>query len=1261
MTTALSADQRTVLEKKIQAARRLVEDDLADGLEGRFGIHTSGRIESADSLELSPSTSAVRSDLVEIVEFLRSEGEDAVGSVERLVREAAFTHLNRLVAVRVAEAIGLLPETIGRGVASSGFRDFSELAPTVAETEWGRFAVFVRLCADELATDVPALFDPRNPLLELELSEPVLRRVVESIAAIDDMVWAAPDTLGWAYQFFNTGEERREMRESSAPRNSRELAVRNQFFTPSYVVEFLVHNGLGAHLAAGFPELAEELPLLVEVPSERVDVDLESVSVLDPACGSGHFLLGAYDVLEKAWALAGVDANEAAPLIVESLWGIDIDPRATQIAQAAVIFRARRHCRGPLPTPNVICARALPAGPEIDELIESLPTEVGRAVRAIAGELVDAPVLGPLLKVEERLSHEVRDVFGTGVIEGTLSEAPGVEVENIEAAVLEALSSIADSTTSTAPQRLFAAEAHDAVRFVEAMSRRYTTVLMNPPFGEPVASTKKYLKSAYPWMPKNYDLATAFVGRGLELAGTSGTVSCVMPRNGLFLRTSEKWREVTVLRHLSTLADLGLGVMEQALVEACAFSLSARPRADALFLRLLNHHDPAATLPQLTSQARASSHDSQDVFRVRLSDFRSIPTSPLSYWMPAEARNAFSSRPAVGDSTADFRVGLQTSDDFRFIRAHWEVAPGSVGQKRQEFSSGQKRWAHLAKGGEYSPMWADIHLVVNWEDDGQEIKDFISARYPYLDGKFEWVVKNIDDYFRPGVTWPERTASSFCPQLLPPGCIISVTGPGALTEKPAARARLLATLSHRLSKAFMSSMVGGGEGTSSGAAARHYTVGAAGRLPSFGSEAFDSDDEAHEWAQRVVQLGRCVGWPDETSTTYDASEYGSLARVGFEDWCDSLLREQEDAALELIERTERVDLTILASLGLDADGEFLRAEERPALNLYPTRRLDVDAVANLIALPIDDLISRCLADGGARYLAVKSYVADRRLELIAHHLGARPSDVVEARRSTSTLPDGFASEAASRLLSYLVGCVFGRWEAGEHTTASHDPFSTLPSLPPARADLDGPVVLSGIGLAGGVAAHAVALAGESGDGPLASAVEVVGGRSLSAWLERSFFKSHLSRYSRSRRKAPIYWQLQVPSRAWGLWLYAPKLSRELLFAVVREAEQRQRLADQQIGRLQREAETGGGGRSASDVAKELDAEQSLSVELATFRAEAERIANLGWEPDLDDGMVLNAAPLADLFPAWKDAAKYRDELRAGKYEWATVARYADQL
>ena len=130
MTAALDGAQRTGLSNLIQKARSLLEADLASTLEGDFGIHHSdGRIEEADALSLDASQAAVRIDLLDIVAFLRSEGETEFAAVERLIREAAFTHVNRLVALRVAEGLGILPEAIGNGLASQGFRDFAEIAP----------------------------------------------------------------------------------------------------------------------------------------------------------------------------------------------------------------------------------------------------------------------------------------------------------------------------------------------------------------------------------------------------------------------------------------------------------------------------------------------------------------------------------------------------------------------------------------------------------------------------------------------------------------------------------------------------------------------------------------------------------------------------------------------------------------------------------------------------------------------------------------------------------------------------------------------------------------------------------------------------------------------------------------------------------------------------------------------------------------------------------------------------------------------------
>ncbi|MEX1270952.1 MAG: hypothetical protein WEB55_00715, partial [Acidimicrobiia bacterium] len=524
--------------------------------------------------------------------------------------------------------------------------------------------------------------------------------------------------------------------------------------------------------------LVDDLPYLVQLPSAHHEIDLDTISVLDPACGSGHFLLAAYDILEQAWTHRGVAPADAAPAIVPALWGIDIDPRCTQIAQAAIVFRARRHRpAGNLPTPNIICARGLPKGPEAEALIASLPPDIGAAVQNLSAELETAPVLGPLLRIEERIEQEIRaSVFGDRVVEGTLAEVLEDDAFTaIENQVLAALRDISDVATSSAAERLFAAEARDAIRFVEAMRRRYTAVLMNPPFGEPVPETKSYLKAAYPWIPtKDYNLLAAFVGRGVELAESGhGTCGAITSRAGMFLTTFEQWRAEILLGHqLVALADLGYGVMEQALVEAAAYVLrQTEPDEHARFIRLLKEVDRPRALVDASRSSRSNTSDAR-VFRVPLEDFAAIPGAPLAYWMSPSLRRLFIDYPSLEGSEADVRQGLATGMDFRFVRAFWEVDPRRIARTREETRSG-KRWVPFAKGGEYSPYWADIHLLIDWKDDGKYLKSF--------DGS---VIRNPQYYFKPGLTWTLRTASGFSPRVLPAGCVFSHKGPVVSSSEP---------------------------------------------------------------------------------------------------------------------------------------------------------------------------------------------------------------------------------------------------------------------------------------------------------------------------------------------------------------------------------------------------------------------------------------------------------------------------------------------
>jgi hypothetical protein len=588
--SGLDAAERTKLDRLISRARAVLETDLATHAEGRFGIHPDGTIEAEAALPDNTTDKNTRSDLEQIVAHLQTLGEDPPGAVARMLREAAFTHLNRLIAIRIAEAIGLLPESLANGPQSRGFRDLGEIMPILA----GDYRAYLRLCGDELAADAPVLFDPRNPLLALEPSTAAFDELVTLLADPSTAeIWRAPDALGWAYQFFNTADERHQMREAQAPRNSRELAVRNQFFTPRYVVDFLVHNTIGRRLIESNPTspLLNELSMLIDPPTEPGPaLELEDVKCLDPACGSGHFLLGCYDVLERAWEIAGVSASESAPRIVASLWGVDIDARCAQVASAVIVLRARRHCRDlVLPRPNIITARGLPGGsaglpPGLD-----LTTAQRDLIDRISNVLANAPVLGVLLQAEKILDREIRHSQFGGQ-QGTLplnDEAAATTEHDL----LNHLQAIADQASSSVVERLLAAEADDAIRLIDVVRQRYDAVLMNPPFGAPVPETKRYLNATYPWLPGSANLYAAFVGRGLELCKPEGYLGAITSRAGLFIKTLEKWRRSVVLgNRLIALADLGYRVMHQAKVEAAAYVIGpGRPGSQhkAVFARIL--------------------------------------------------------------------------------------------------------------------------------------------------------------------------------------------------------------------------------------------------------------------------------------------------------------------------------------------------------------------------------------------------------------------------------------------------------------------------------------------------------------------------------------------------------------------------------------------------------------------------------------------------------------------------------------------------
>ena len=1281
--SGLDDRQRRALAQLVTTARSTLYNDAERTLRGAYGILPDGTVQDEAGLAPDPALRARRRTLEGVLGHLRADGASARAAVERLTREVAFTHVNRLLAIRVADALGVLAPSLRDGPESAGFRQWiRDLAPLLATADdTGGYWTYLGQCADELAVDAPALFDPRNPLLALRPSKAAFEVVVALLAdPANADLWAADDTFGWAYQFFNTRDERQQMRaESAAPRDSRELAVRNQFFTPAYVVRFLVHNTLGRRLVDADPAtpLLDRLDLLVDPPTTRgTPVDLREVRVLDPACGSGHFLLGCYDVLEAAWGLQDVPPDQAAARIVPCLWGVDIDPRAVQVAQAAVVFRARRACgRASLPPPNIVCARALPEDRSAWEHASAgLGPDLRHLVEAMRAALRDAPVLGPLLKAEQRLKSEIRTtVAGADDSGADLFATAGIAHDNFgnaERSVITALQRAADSASATPAERLLAADAADAVKFVEAVRNRYDTVLMNPPFGEPVPETKDYLKAAYPWIPtKDYNLLAAFVGRGLELCKPEGYLGAITSRAGMFLKTFEAWRTQVMLgNRLVALADLGYGVMEDAMVEAAAYALSpTRPTRDhaGVYIRLLKDADrPAGVVAAIATDRRGD--DDRRVFRVPSEDFVAIPGSPMAYWMGESIRRLFTELPRLEGNGAEARQGLASGDDFRFLRLFWEVDPRRIAQSREE-THRSKRWVPFAKGGEYSPYWSDIHLLLDWGRDGEAIRSYPGSR-----------PQNTQYFFRPGLTWPPRTNSAFGPRALPAGGAFGHKGPAVLPHGDAAQA--LAYLKTRLVQAMLDASVAAGEETTSGGASRSYEVGMVQNLP----WPFGRGEEIEELVRGGRALVDGAAEPDrydETTRLFAEVATDGMSSVG--DLAKQRQRVDEERALAMLADSHGVEQVLFDHLKIDDDGRgYLDEEQGPHPETYARDPLDdVELAARYLAEPMERVIDEIIStSGGSRSIANLTYVGDRRLEVLAHAFRRHPSVLVALRRERGILPPEEPARTAADIVSFLVGVACGRWEArGPRPTADFDPFAPVPLCPPAMlVDDEGfpttiapsgypmPIPPDGIlldepGHALDVVTAVEAAAGvaiPSGEDLLADAVSVLGRRSLRDYLAKAFFKEHLGRYSKSRRQAPVYWQLTIPSGAWSAWLYAPRFGREMLYAIVTLADHRLARAAEQVRAVQDDDSM-----TARQRQNVVDQERTMAAELQNLRDDVARLAGLGWQPDLDDGFVLCAAPLAKWFPknTWKQLAEQLAAIKKGTYPWAGVHEYRDAL
>jgi hypothetical protein len=1219
----MDKDTRNAIERATQRARKLLEEDFAAQLEGEFDVHRDGALAAKPGGHLSARQVFQRERIITAIEHKRSAGMSPADAVCDYLRDAAFTTLNRFVALKMLEARELMQECITKGEQSAGYREFCGMAPGLPLLpDSTGYRIYIESLFDELSTEVKVLFDRRDPSSVLWPKRATFEEVLEILNSGElERVWGQDETIGWVYQYFNREEDRRAARydkdgKPKSPRNSRDLAVRNQFFTPRYVVQFLADNTLGRiwyEMRSTKTLLSERCEYMVRKRDDnfapRAKKDPRDLYVLDPACGSGHFLLYAFDLLltiyEEAYGDSESPKSEATgktlaedylsldalrkavpgQILAHNLHGVDIDPRCAQIAQLALWLRAQKAYRDynieraervPIRRSNIVVAEPLVVDDQIaKEFVAKLrDVELGRVFTALVESLDLAGDMGLLLRIEQLVSSQGQ----RGKTENLFSPSE----ERIRTA-LERFVREEEGATNTR-RRLFVDDAAHGVSLLSVAGKKFDVVLMNPPFGAGSVRAKKEFEKAYP-RSKN-DIYAAFVERSLELLASRGRVGAITSRTGFFLSSYHKWREEILLSNVQVVAfaDLGEGVMDAANVEAAAYCIEngEQPGSSdncSVFLDGRHCSDKEGWLRQATASLRCDSTNRR--YELNPLTFKSLPGDAFVYQAPESMLRLAASGNTLVSLGVKAQQGFGAST--RFHRLYWEVGETDIGPEKQ--------WMYLAHGTKPAPFYKPTTHVVLWDGCGREAKADVIARYPYLKGNYTFKIQAEADYGRPGLCYGKRT-TQFTVQVMPSGHAFSFEGTAIHVRSDRLDSwSLLALLNSRIVSAWLNLVC-----------AQHKTYNYLDALPippSIGTG-------LGVLARSAWSLQRRKDSVNETSKAFVLpvelySRCGGFNLKDIEDTLGVLTQELE-------EETNRI-------YGIDGN--------------------EVE----------------CLLEAG------KSALSEGRLDQESADNSELDGEAEDGDGVNESEYSGGGDGCA--VASWIVGIVFGRFDprlaTGERPIPTEpDPFEALPSRSPGmfpegeeplpRID----ILVDDEGHADDITAHVLALADR---------IQVDVPEYPRGWLAKEFFPLHIKMYSKSRRKAPIYWQIATPSTNYSVWLYIHAFSKDTLFRVQNDyVAPKLAHEERRLDSLTNELRDG----ATASQRKQLVAQELFVEELRAFLEEVKRVAPL-WNPNLDDGVIINFAPLWRLVPqnkSWQKELKSTwDALCDGTFDWAHLAMH----
>ena len=796
----------------------------------QYGIDESGFGDaSADTLNGRLLTAEEKSQRQELIGRIKEKG------YKQVMEEVAYTWFNRFIALRFMEVNNYLPSHIRVfSDASGAFKpeilndvlhldlpglDSGKVAEYIESNDTEALYRYLLLTqCNALNSALPVMFERMGGYTEMLLPNNILRQdsvLGHMVSDIPEEDWQdAVQIIGWLYQYYNTElkDDTFAQLKKNVKITKERIPAATQLFTPDWIVRYMVENSLGRLWLEGHPNAelhdgwkyyldeAEQEPeveaQLAKLREEYRTIKPEEIKVIDPCMGSGHILVYAFDVLMQIYTSAGWDQREAAQSILKNnLFGLDIDDRAAQLAYFAVMMKARQYDRR-------LLARGIQ--PNIYSIRES--NGINRSHLKYFGW-----AMSEIERNNARMQMEyLLDVFENATEYGSI-----INVDPLNWGLLYEYTGSIEYPDQISLDEIDVDKTKDALRSLVVQgvifAQKYDVVVTNPPYmavSNAGAKVNDYVKKNFP--DSKADMFAVFIERCGQMAKKNGYQAMITQHAWMFLSSFEKLRTKLLAVDIVNMAHLGARAFEEIggeVVQTTSFVIRKSHIAD--------YKGEYCRLIEPTSQQGKENMflSGENRYAADQSNFSKIPGSPVAYWVSENFIRAYQSQTIIDYGVA--RSGLQTGDNNRFLKFWQELNYNTIAfgmKNKQEYLLSKRKWTPQIKGGGYRKWYGNFDYVVNWENDGAEIRSCDGCRLNAMG--------NDELFFKEGITWSHTTSSVFGARYLPEGCLFNVEAPTLFAAK-AKELYLLAFLNSCVAQLYLNAIN----------STMHYLVGNVSSLP----------------------------------------------------------------------------------------------------------------------------------------------------------------------------------------------------------------------------------------------------------------------------------------------------------------------------------------------------------------------------------------------------------------------------------------------